>query len=131
MRHAPGHATHIHVRFFSPSAQEIGRRAQRWIHRPAGALASAPVSHGRNGATASKGKDQDLPANMVMHRARNGDILVNLARQYGTTPEAIAQANNLKGTALKSGQTYRIPVPAKSAPAGAKSSGGHHGRSQR
>jgi LysM repeat protein len=53
-----------------------------------------------------------------MHKARSGDVLVNLAKHYGTTPEAIVQANQLKGHALKIGHTYRIPVPAKAPPAG-------------
>lgn len=111
VRYAKGHATHLHVRFHSPMAQELGRRAQRYFHRPAAALAKAP-----RGKSAPGQKEVVGTSRYVMHKARSGDVLVNLAKHYGTTPEAIIQANNIRGNSLKIGQMYRIPVPAKSAP---------------
>ncbi len=118
VRHVKGHATHIHVRFYSPVAQELARRAQPHLRRPADALARAPApppsGQGKGGPSAAAAPEPHY----VMHKARSGDVLVNLAKHYGTTPEAIVQANQLKGHALKIGHTYRIPVPAKAPPAG-------------
>ncbi|MCS6898709.1 MAG: penicillin-insensitive murein endopeptidase [Myxococcales bacterium] len=117
VRHVKGHATHIHVRFHSPIAQEMARRAQAYLRRPADALTKAPPpthGSGKGGPSAPLAPD----THYVMHKARSGDVLVNLAKHYGTTPEAIVQANQLKGHALKIGHIYRIPVPAKVPPAG-------------
>jgi murein endopeptidase len=117
VRHVKGHATHLHVRFHSPLAQELGRRAQRHFKRPAAALTKAPRP-----VPALAGKGQKEPVldsvHYKAHKARSGDVLVHLAKLYGTTPEAIMQANGLRGHALKIGHTYRIPVPAKSPPGG-------------
>jgi murein endopeptidase len=90
IRHVKGHATHIHIRFFNPLAQDLGRRAH--VH-----LASSTL----------------LPAfTYVPHKARNGDTLVTLARRYGTTVQAIQQANGLKSIALRAGVVYKIPQKA-------------------
>lgn len=110
VRWARGHDTHIHVRFFNPTAEELGRRAQRYLKLPAvstTAPASYIAAHGGDGAQPSG------PMTFVSHKARSGDVLVNLAKLYGTTPEAIQQANGLRGNALKIGQVYKIPVPAR------------------
>lgn len=112
IRHVKGHATHIHVRFHSPRAQEMARRAQAFFKRPAGAASRPTAVASRSGGAAAPSAD---PTQYVMHRARSGDVLVNLARQYNTTPEAIARANGLQGNALKIGHVYRIPVPYKAA----------------
>lgn len=94
IRHIKGHATHIHLRFFNPLAQELGRRAH--VH-----LASSAT----------------MPAfTFVPHKARSGDTLVILAKRYGTTVEAIQQANGLKSIALRAGVVYKIPQKAKAVP---------------
>jgi LysM repeat protein len=141
IRHVRGHATHLHVRFFSPLAQEMGRRAERYLPasvRPV-AVAAKTTNPGKGGAHASndghgrrgdkghgdktdksheseksekgdKGGNIAASSHFVMHRARSGDVLVNLAKHYNTTPEAIQQANGMKGNALQIGHTYKIPV---------------------
>ncbi|HZO12882.1 MAG TPA: penicillin-insensitive murein endopeptidase [Polyangiaceae bacterium] len=88
VRHAPGHDTHIHVRFYSPLAQELGRRLHKSL---SGKGLVAPVSL------------------YVSHRARKGDLLGNLAKRYGTTVEAIMRANGLRNTKIRAGRTYQIP----------------------
>jgi penicillin-insensitive murein endopeptidase len=135
IRHVRGHATHLHVRFFNPRAQELGRRAEHYL--PASMRPVAQSKPGKNGALAhghgKKGQEkaQEPAGNVnastryVMHRARNGDVLVNLARHYGTTPEAIQQANGMKNNALQMGHSYKIPV---AAPAPAPGRNARHGQ---
>ena len=43
IRHAPGHATHIHIRFYNPIAQETARRCHSLLL--AAKLTSAPQSY--------------------------------------------------------------------------------------
>ncbi len=51
------------------------------------------------------------------HRVENGETLSEIARRYHTTATAIAEANNLEGTALVNDSKLIIPVsPAKAAP---------------
>lgn len=46
-----------------------------------------------------------------MHTAASGDTIYSLSRKYNTTPQAIANANNLTlSTQLKIGQQVRIPA---------------------
>lgn len=40
---------------------------------------------------------------------KSGQNLTKLAQQYGTTPEAIRKANNIKGDNIREGQTLQIP----------------------
>lgn len=98
VRHARGHGNHVHVRFSSPIAQTLGRRAETFLKREK----VAPPHVGQT---------------YVMHKARNGDTLVMLAKHYATTVEAIQSANSLKNIDLKIGRTYKIPVPKPLKPA--------------
>jgi murein endopeptidase len=91
IRHAPGHATHIHIRFFSPIAQETARRVM-------------PIL-AKRGVTAPT-------IETIPHRARRGDTLAKLARRYQTTIRAIMEQNHLRTTKIQVGRTYRIPRPA-------------------
>jgi len=92
VRHARGHGNHLHVRFSSPMAQTLGRRAETFLKRDK----VAPPHVGQT---------------YVMHKARSGDTLHVLAKHYATTVEAIQSANSLKTIDLKMGRTYKIPVP--------------------
>ncbi|MRG95545.1 penicillin-insensitive murein endopeptidase [Polyangium spumosum] len=97
VRHARGHGNHLHVRFSSPIAQELGRKAGSFLRR-----AKVAPAH--------------VAESVVMHKARSGDTLQILARRYGTTVEAIQGANGLKTIDIKMGRRYRIPVPKPVAP---------------
>jgi murein endopeptidase len=93
IRHARGHATHIHVRFFNPIAQETARRAYDALVR----------------------RKLVPPQNAyVQHRVKNGETLGMIAKKYGTTVRAIQNANRLKGTRIRAKAVYAIPV--RSAP---------------
>lgn len=90
VRHARGHANHIHVRFYSPIAQESAARAYPLLVKR-GAI--KPTSQ------------------YVRHTAKKGQTLGSLARQYGTTVEAIKRANGLRSTAIQAKRVYNIPRP--------------------
>ncbi len=45
----------------------------------------------------------------ISHKVKSGQNLTKLAQQYGTTPEAIRRANNIKGDNIREGQTLQIP----------------------
>lgn len=95
IRHAPGHATHIHIRFYSPTAQETARRAY-----------PALVRHHK----------VPVGASFVTHVARKGDTLAKLARRFHTTVRAIRQANGLKSSVIQAKKTYRIPSTTRAPP---------------
>lgn len=95
IRHARGHATHLHIRFHSPIARETARRAQPAL--VAAGLIEPPVS-------------------FALHRAKDGDTLGKLARRYGTSVASIQRANGLRSTVILARKTYRIPQPNAPAP---------------
>ncbi|WP_437482295.1 penicillin-insensitive murein endopeptidase [Sorangium sp. So ce1014] len=90
IRHARGHANHIHIRFYSPIAQESAVRAYPLL-----------VKRGVIKPTAY----------YVRHTAKKGQTLGSLARKYGTTVEAIKRANGLRSTAIQARRVYNIPRP--------------------
>lgn len=89
VRHAPGHATHLHLRFKNPVARKSGER-----------LASLLSKH----------QLVRVPPKTVTHVARAGDTLAKLAARYGTTMRAIRLQNGLRNTQLVAGHRYEIPV---------------------
>jgi penicillin-insensitive murein endopeptidase len=120
IRHAKGHATHIHVRFFSPSAQASGKLAAAFLPKPPPPPARKPgktpgkggEGKGKAGDRSAKGgksKERADEATFVYHRARSGDTLDALSRKYAVSIPAIKQANGLKSNDLKINKTYRIP----------------------
>jgi len=88
IRHAWGHATHIHVRFHNPQAQQLGVRAY-----------DALLKHKLIGPQFGYAR----------YRAKGGETLAAMAQRYGTTPEVIAKANGLRTTKLTAGRSYSIP----------------------
>jgi LysM repeat protein len=84
-QHARRHRDHFHVRLFSPRAQELGVRLQRFL---------------------AEQKDD----NVVIHRVVKGDSLGKLAQRYGSTVALIQKANGLAGTALSIGRTLSVPL---------------------
>lgn len=83
VRHARGHRDHLHVRFYNPRAQELGRRVVPL-------LAQSAESH------------------VVVHRVRSGDTLGHIALRYGTTVRALQKENGMRGTFLSLGQRLRV-----------------------
>ena len=95
--HARGHATHLHVRFYNPIAQETARRAY-----------AALVKH----------KRIRPPVYYHHHKARRGDTLGKLAKRYRVTVRDIMRANRLRNTKIIAKRTYRIPRRGNVAAAG-------------
>ncbi len=102
IRHVRGHKNHIHVRFASPGAVALGRRISGLV-----AIHPAPPPGTKGAPTGGSVPGEKL----IAHKARSGDTLVILAKRYGTTVQAIVRVNSIKGTALKAGHVYQIPVP--------------------
>jgi LysM repeat protein/murein endopeptidase len=88
-RHAPGHATHFHVRFFSPFAERAGTLAL------SGLVAEGVVRP---------------PSSVLYHRAKKGETLGSIARRYGSSVPAIQRENGLRKTTIQAKKVYRIPV---------------------
>lgn len=120
IRHVKGHATHIHVRFFSPSAQASGKLAQAYLPKPApppkrgkGKRYAKGDVDGHDKRAKSGRKTHKNDDDFVYHRCRSGDTLGSLSRRYGVSIQAIKTANGLKSNAIKQKHTYRIPKASK------------------
>ncbi|MBN1136250.1 MAG: LysM peptidoglycan-binding domain-containing protein [Anaerolineae bacterium] len=58
-----------------------------------------------------------LPPNQTVHVVKSGEVITNIAKQYGTTAKAILTANSLKeNTIIKPGQQLIIPLPVADIP---------------
>jgi penicillin-insensitive murein endopeptidase len=88
IRHAKGHATHIHVRFYNPLAQETGRRAY-------GGLLKRHII--------------EPPSYYVKHKVKEGETLIGLAKKYRVPVKVIQQANGMKSDMLRATHDYKIP----------------------
>jgi hypothetical protein len=89
IRHARGHATHIHVRFFNPVAQETARRSY-----------AALVARGVVPPVQS----------FLTHRVKKGETLGKIAKRYKVSVQAIKRANRLKKSLIREKRTYLIPI---------------------
>lgn len=85
VKHARRHRDHLHVRFFSPRAQELGRRV-------APLLALRPEQ------------------NVRMHRVRRGDTLGAIAARYGSSVAMLRKANRMRGSFLRISQVLKVPL---------------------
>ncbi|MBX3264765.1 MAG: penicillin-insensitive murein endopeptidase, partial [Labilithrix sp.] len=86
--HAKGHASHLHVRFYCPAAQELGRRAYRLL---VSRRLIAP------------------PTLFITHTVKPGETLSHLALRYKVAIDAIKKANALKKDTLRVGKPYKVP----------------------
>jgi murein endopeptidase len=89
IRHAPGHATHIHIRFFNPVAQETARRCHAFLL--AAKLTSAPQSY-------------------ISHKVKKNETLGMIARKYGVAMPRLRAANGLKSSLIREKTVLRVPV---------------------
>jgi penicillin-insensitive murein endopeptidase len=87
IQHEKRHKDHLHVRFYNARAQEHGR-------------ITYPVLVETGAA----------PPPNVRHRCRSGETLGSIARRYGTSVRAIQAANGMRGTRLRAGRSYTIPI---------------------
>jgi len=89
IRHERRHRTHYHVRFYNRRAQELGIKA--YSHLLELKIIKPPVTY-------------------ITHRVRHGQTLGHLARRYGSSVRDIQRANGLRGTLIRAGRRYRIPI---------------------
>lgn len=85
VQHARRHRDHLHVRFFAPRSQELGRRIQPL-------LAERPEQ------------------NLAVHRVKSGQTLGHIAKKYGITVSALMKTNRLRKTFLRVGQQIKVPL---------------------
>jgi len=88
IRHSPGHDTHIHVRFYNPVAQEMGRRAY--------------------GTLVASGRIKP-PTYYTYYKVKKGDILGRVAKKFNVSVRDIQKANGLRSATILAGKSYRIP----------------------
>lgn len=88
IRHARGHGTHLHVRFYSPLAERNAARAYPTL------VASNLIA----------------PVHTFTHyKAKKGDTLGRLATRFGVSVKEIQRANGLRGTFIEAKRVYLIP----------------------
>jgi murein endopeptidase len=90
IRHVQGHDTHLHVRFYNPVAEELGRRALPFL--PERKLVERREEEG-----------------LAPYKVHKGETISYLARKFNTTVDAIRRANRLKSQRLVAGRTYLVP----------------------
>lgn len=88
IRHARGHSTHMHVRFYNPIAQETARRSYPSL------VALKMIKP---------------PQHYLSHRVKKGETLIHLAKRYGTSVASIKRANGLRSSKIFARKTYKIP----------------------
>jgi murein endopeptidase len=89
IRHAPGHDTHLHLRFYNPIAQETARRCYFSLVRHR--IVSAPEQY-------------------LTHKAKKNETLAMIAKKYGSSVRAIREANGLHSNLIHDQASYRVPV---------------------
>lgn len=90
IRHAPGHATHLHVRFHSPESRTRAQKAYPLLVEKKLIQPFVAYTH---------------------HTAKKGDTLGRLAKRYGVSVQAIQRANGLRSTLIVARRVYKIPRP--------------------
>src|SRR5262249_19531834 len=74
-----------------------------------GSSSRVASAKGRHGGVTTVATRKKAPL-VVVHRVKAGQTLVTIAKQYGTTVEAIKGMNNVRGKrTLQVGQRLRIP----------------------
>ena len=75
---------------------------------------AAPIQQRTEGESASMiiSDDSHSDSEYVSHKVKSGENLWVIAQQYGTSMEAIAEANHMESISdiIKPGQVLRIPV---------------------
>ncbi len=83
----------------SESLAEASSDAEKAVTETVAAVASDTTS---TSSTKSKG-------GFTNHKVKKGESLYRIAKAKGTTVEAIQKANGMSGSAIREGQTLKIP----------------------
>ena len=95
VKHVRRHRGHYHVRFFSPKAQEMGRRI-------------IPVIKSTENEVDEIVRETE-PV-ISYHHVKNGDCLGSISRKYGVSITALKKANKMSSNAIRAGRTLIIPA---------------------
>lgn len=90
IKHIPGHTGHMHIRFYSPIAQERGRRAYDRL-----------VEQGH----------VTLQQRQVKYEVEPGDTLSEIAERYHTRVDELVRVNRLAGTDIAAGSKLVLEEP--------------------
>ncbi len=121
IRHARGHANHLHIRFYSPVSVANAIRArytstdlailqQSTYERMASRAVERPESQSIR-TSGERRQYRTVPANSrrISHTVRNGDSLWTIAKRYGVTVSELRQWNGLgSNSRLRVGQKLVI-----------------------
>ncbi len=86
IKHARRHRGHFHIRFYSPRAQELGKR----IH---------PIL--------DKAKEEER---IAVHKVKRGECIGKIAMKYNSSIKLIKSANHLKSNNIRAGITLFVPL---------------------
>jgi penicillin-insensitive murein endopeptidase len=86
--HVPGHASHIHVRFWAAESRELGRRAYAYL---------------------LKNHLIKPPTYFVDHVVAKGETLASIATKFHVSIAALKRANHLASSRISRGRTLKIP----------------------
>ena len=86
--HVPGHASHIHVRFWAPASRELGRRAYGFL------MAHHMIKP---------------PTYFIEHTVKPGETLGAIAARYRVAVDVLKRANHLASNVIVRGRAYKIP----------------------
>ncbi len=86
IKHARRHRGHFHIRFYSPRAQELGKR----IH---------PIL--------DKAKEEER---IAIHKVKKGECIGKIAMKYNSSVTLIKRANHLKSNNIRAGMTLFVPL---------------------
>lgn len=86
IKHARRHRGHFHIRFYSPRAQELGKR----IH---------PIL--------DKAKEEER---VTIHKVKWGECIGKIAAKYNSSIKLIKNRNHLKSNNIKAGMILVIPL---------------------
>ncbi|MBP5247136.1 MAG: LysM peptidoglycan-binding domain-containing protein [Fibrobacter sp.] len=94
--------------------QELNLELNRWCTPPkeVGYVVRIPEGTRDSFLVAYEKMDKKSWSRWQYHKVKSGENLGKISRQYGVSVRDIQQANHLKNTRIRQGQTLMIPLPA-------------------
>ncbi len=95
--------------------QELNLELNRWCTPPKeiGYVVRIPEGTRDSFLVAYEKMDKKSWSRWQYHKVKSGENLGKISRQYGVSVHDIQQANHLKNTRIRRGQTLMIPLPAR------------------
>jgi len=95
--------------------QELNLELNRWCTPPkeSGYVVRIPEGSRDSFLVAYEKMDKKSWSRWQYHKVKSGENLGKISREYGVSVHDIQQANHLKNTRIRRGQTLMIPLPAR------------------